>query len=162
MLISLVAAMSHDRVIGFNGSMPWRLPAELAYFKKITLGKPILMGRRTFTSIGKALSGRRNLVLSRQKNIQLPGCEAFSSLEDALKACHDSEELMIIGGAELFKQTLPMADRLYLSFIDFKFPGDAFFPAWRESEWREMERIEHPIDALNPYHFYTVKLERIT
>lgn len=161
MLISLVAAMAHDRVIGFNESMPWHLPAELAYFKKITLGKPVLMGRRTFLSIGKALPGRRNLVLTRQKDLQLPGCEVYTSLEEVLKASSKLPELMIIGGAQLFEQTLAIADRLYLSFIDFNFPGDTFFPAWKESEWQEIERIDHPSDNLNPYNFYSVRLDRV-
>lgn len=161
MLISLVAAMGIDRVIGFNQRMPWHLPAELAHFKKITLGKPVLMGRRTFLSIGKALPGRRNLVLTRQPNLQLPGCEVYTSLTEVLKVCHNTPELMIIGGAELFEQTLVIADRLYLSFIDFNFPGDAFFPVWKESEWQETERTDHPADALNPYSFYSVRLDRI-
>jgi dihydrofolate reductase len=161
MLISLIAAMAHDRVIGYSGRMPWHLPAELAHFKKITLGKPVLMGHVTFLSIGKPLPGRRNLVLSRQKNLRIAGCEVYASLEEALKALINVEELMVIGGAKLFEQTLPLADRLYLSFIDCDLPGDTFFPRWKDSEWREIENTYHPQDNFNPYSFQSVRLDRI-
>lgn len=160
--MSLVAAMAHHRVIGYRGRMPWHLPAELAHFKKITVGKPVLMGRRTFLSIGKALPGRRNLVLSRQENLQFSGCEIYSSLAEALKAVSGVEELMIIGGADLFEQTLALAHRLYLSFIDCDLPGDTVFPPWKETEWREIENIDHPADAMNPYAFRSVCLARIS
>jgi dihydrofolate reductase len=164
MLISLVAAMAKNRVIGYSGRMPWHLPAELAHFKKITFGKPILMGRRTFLSIGKPLPGRRNLVLSRKENLQIPGCEVYSSLEASLeaslKALNESGELMVIGGAELFEQTLPLANRLYLTFIDCDLPGDTFFPPWKEEQWVEVENNYHPADALNVYAFHSVRLDR--
>jgi dihydrofolate reductase len=158
--ISLVAAMSRHRVIGFGGKMPWHLPAELAYFKKITLAKPVLMGRRTFESIGRALPQRRNLVLSGQRDLQLPGCEMYSALEAALAAVSNDEELMVIGGAELFRQTLPLAQRLYLTFIDYEFPGDAYFPEWDQTQWREIASAHHPTDAKNPLTFRTVLLEK--
>lgn len=161
MIISLVAAMAHHRVIGFAGQMPWHLPAELAHFKKITLGKTVLMGRRTFISIGRPLPQRRNLILTRQTDLHLPGCEIYFSLEAALAAAAADAELMVIGGAELFQQTLPQAQRLYLTFIDCEMPGDTYFPAWDPAQWRESHSVSHPADAANRFAFRSVQLDKI-
>jgi dihydrofolate reductase len=159
-MISLIAAMGKHRVIGSQGRMPWHLPAELAYFKTLTLGKPVLMGRRTFTSIGRPLPNRRNMVLTQQTGLALPGCEIYHSLESALAAVAPEEELMVIGGAELFRQTLPLAQRLYLTFIECELPGDTYFPDWDPSSWREVQNSFHPADAANNFAFRTVQLER--
>src|SRR5689334_16590984 len=139
-IISLIAAMSKNRVIGYKGKMPWHLPAELAYFKKLTLGKAVLMGRLTYESIGRPLPNRRNIILTHQQDFQLSGCEIYSSLSQAISAMADQDELMIIGGATLFTQTLPIADILYLTVIDGEFEGDAFFPEWDPTEWQEISR----------------------
>jgi dihydrofolate reductase len=161
MIISLVAALTRDRVIGYQGRMPWHLPAELAYFKKMTLGKPVLMGRRTFEAIGKPLPGRRNLILTRQTDLLIPGCEIYPTLESALAAVAGEPELMVIGGSILFEQTLPIADRLYLTFVDCETPGDAFFPAWNPNDWRETQRTSHPADSANRFSFLCVQWDRL-
>lgn len=140
--------------------MPWHLPAELAYFKKITLGKTILMGRRTFESIGRALPHRRNLVISHQVDLHVRGCEIFPSLETALTAIPLDEELMVIGGAMLYQQTLPMAQRMYLTMIDCDPPGDTYFPEWNLTEWRESNCLFHPANDDNPFAFRTLQLDR--
>lgn len=153
--------MAHHRVIGCAGQMPWHLPAELAHFKKITLGKTVLMGRRTLMSIGRPLPDRRNLVLTQQTDLQWPGCEVYFSLPDALAAVPPDEELMVIGGAQLYQQTLPLANRLYLTFIDCELLGDTYFPEWNPDEWREVSRLHHPADARNRFPFCSIQLERI-
>lgn len=160
-MISIIAAMARQRVIGNQGQMPWHLPAELAYFKKLTLGKPVVMGRRTFNSIGRPLPYRRNLILTQQTDLRLPGCEIYFSLEAALSAVDASEELMVIGGATLYQQTLPLAQRLYLTFIDSDLAGDTVFPEWNAAEWQEVSSYSHPADAYNCFAFRSVQLDRI-
>jgi dihydrofolate reductase len=147
--LSMVVAMTDNRVIGRNNTMPWHLPADLAYFKKITLGHPILMGRRTWDSIGRPLPGRRNLVLSFQKDLKLEGAEVFNSLEQALATC--SDQVFVIGGADLFQHCLPMAQKLHITQIHATLEGDTFFPEVDLTGWREIERIEHPRDEKNAY-----------
>jgi len=136
------------------------LPAELAHFKQFTLGKSVLMGRRTFHSIGRPLPHRRNLILSQQTNFQWPGCEIYHSLESVVSAWDSKEELMVIGGAMIYQQMLPFAHRLYLTFIDCDPPGDAYFPPWNPSDWREVTNTFHPADIHNHYSFRTVQFER--
>lgn len=160
-MISLIVAMAKNGVIGAEGQMPWHLPAELAHFKKMTLGKPVLMGRRTFNSIGRALPYRRNLILSQQVDLRVPQCETFSSLATALAAVSAEEELMVIGGATLYQQTLPLAKRLYLTFIDCELSGDTYFPQWNPAEWRETHSTHHPADALNRFAFHSLQLDRM-
>lgn len=158
--INLVAAMANNRVIGRDNQMPWHLPADLQHFKSVTMSHPILMGRKTFESIGRPLPGRRNLVISRNPGLQLEGAEVFNSLEQAIAACAGVEQLMIIGGANLYQQTLAMADRLYLTFIELDTDGDAHFPEWQDDEWQEIDRESHQPDDKNPYHYQFVTLER--
>ncbi len=161
-MISIIAAMAKNNVIGYQGKMPWRLPAELAYFKKSTLDKTLLMGRRTFNSIGRPLPDRRNWVLSQQADLHLPGCEIYSSLQDVWqKFTHSTEELMVIGGGNLYQQVLPLADRLYLTFIECEPLGDTFFPAWNPDEWREIKSSFHPADQFNSYAFKTIEYEKL-
>ncbi|HDU8493420.1 TPA: type 3 dihydrofolate reductase, partial [Aeromonas hydrophila] len=137
MMISMIAAMAHDRVIGLDNQMPWHLPADLAHFKRVTLGKPVLMGRKTFESIGRPLPGRRNLVISRNPDYRADGVEVIDSVEAALAllAGSDVAELMVIGGGHLYGQLLPRADRLYLTRIDLAVEGDTRFPAFDEGDW---------------------------
>ena len=161
MRLSLVVAMADDRVIGYENALPWRLPADLRHFRNVTMGKPIVMGRRTHESIGRALPGRKNVVLSRDATYRAEGCTVVDSLEAALAHCADAPEVMIIGGADVFAESLPRADRIYLTLLHGRFPGDTWFPQYEESEWREVERENFPAseDAPCPYSFIT--LERV-
>ncbi len=154
-MISLIAAMADDRVIGFEGKMPWHLPADLRHFKTVTLGKPILMGRSTYESIGRPLPGRQNVVLSSRADLSIPGCDVYASLETALKAVPETQELMVIGGETLYRQCLPFASRLYLTFIEGSFSGDTFFPEWSSDEWQEISRESGEDNGLT-YAFVTL------
>ncbi len=160
MSISLVVAMSANRVIGNNNQLPWHLPADLKHFKTVTMGHPIVMGRKTFESIGKPLPGRRNVVVTRQQNLEICGCEVFNSLDNVLTALEDEQEIMIIGGADIFAQSLPMADRIYLTIIDAEIEGDAFLPEWDESDWSEVSRETHQPDDKNRYVYHFIELVR--
>ncbi len=160
-MISLIAAMANDQAIGKNNRMPWHLPADLKYFKKITLNKPIIMGRRTYESIGKALIDRKNIIVTQQEEYVAPGCIVVHSLSDAVKAAGNADEIMIIGGGQLYQEALPMAMRMYLTLIDVDVHGDTFFPKWNENEWQEISREIFHKDALNTYDYTFVVLERI-
>jgi dihydrofolate reductase len=140
MLISLVAALARRRVIGIGNQLPWRLPEDLQRFKRLTLGAPVIMGRKTHESIGRPLPGRRNTVVTRQPQAAWQGCSVAHSLDEALALAADAPEAFVIGGAELYAQALPRADRLYLTFIDADCDGDAFFPEFDPLAWREIER----------------------
>ena len=155
MKISMIAAMAHDRVIGKDNQMPWHLPADLAHFKRVTLGKPVLMGRKTFESIGRPLPGRRNLVISRNPDYQAEGIEVVSSVEAALALLAGSsvEELMVIGGGHLYAEMLPSADCLYLTRIDLAVEGDTRFPAFDDGQWQRIECESHPADEKNPHPY---------
>ncbi|MFM5587010.1 type 3 dihydrofolate reductase [Aeromonas media] len=156
MHISMIAAMAHDRVIGLDNQMPWHLPADLAHFKRVTLGKPVLMGRKTFESIGRPLPGRRNLVISRNPDYRAEGVEVVDSVEAALALLASGEkvdELMVIGGGHLYGQLLPKADCLYLTRIDLAVAGDTRFPAFDESDWVRTESDPHQPDEKNPHPY---------
>jgi dihydrofolate reductase len=161
MRISMIAAMAQQRVIGLNNQMPWHLPADLQHFKKVTLGKPVVMGRKTFESIGRPLPGRRNIVISRQSPPADSPVEWVSSIEQALALLAEQPEVMIIGGAEIYRQCLPLAQRLYLTEIALETAGDAFFPDYQaECNWQEIAREEHPQSAENPLGYRFITLER--
>jgi len=160
MMISLIVAMDKNRTIGKQNQLPWHLPADLRHFKTITMGKPIVMGRKTYDSIGKPLPGRRNIVISRQKNLVLEGCDVFSSLEAAIDALRSEDEIMIIGGATIFTEALPLAQKMYLTLIDTEVDGDTFFPAWDEETWREIANEVHEADEKNSYRYKFVTLVR--
>ena len=155
MHISMIAAMAHDRVIGLDNQMPWHLPADLAHFKRVTLGKPVLMGRKTFESIGRPLPGRRNLVISRNLDYQADGVEMVSSVEVALARLQGEgvEELMVIGGGYLYEQLLPRADRLYLTRIDLAVEGDTCFPTFSDADWLKLKCESHDPDEKNPHPY---------
>jgi dihydrofolate reductase len=161
MHISLIAAMDEERLIGAHNSLPWRLPADMQWFRKHTLGKPILMGRTTFASIGKALPGRKNIVLSRDRTLHLDGCSVIHSLNNLEKEAEGADEVMIIGGGEVYGLALPLADRLYLTTIAASFEGDAWFPNLNETEWREVFREEHAADETNAWPYCFRILERV-
>lgn len=161
-LISLIAAMADGRVIGRDNQMPWHLPADLAHFKKLTLGKPVIMGRKTLESIGKPLPGRHNIVLSRHADFSPPGVTVVADLDAALAAAGDVPEIVIIGGATIYAQMLARADRLYLTLISLTVDGDAHFPDWTTEPWRIAERHLHAADERNPHPLEFLTLERGT
>ena len=139
-MISLIVAHDKNRVIGVNNKMPWHLPGELQYFKEMTMGKPIIMGRKTFESIGRPLPGRRNIVITRNPAYEADGIEDVGSVEAAIQLAGDVEEIMIIGGEQIFKESLSIADRLYITEIDYAFEGDTYFPAyegWNKTSCQE-------------------------
>ncbi len=139
-VLSLIAAMDRRRLIGRDNALPWRLPEDLRHFKATTLGKPVIMGRKTWESLGRPLPGRRNIVVSRNAAYVADGGETAPSLTAALAQAGDVEEAFVIGGAELYRQALPLAQRLYLTEIDAEFTGDAWFPDFSADEWREAGR----------------------
>jgi dihydrofolate reductase len=158
--ISLVLAVANNDVIGWQGKLPWDLPDDLKHFKQVTLGKPVLMGRRTFESIGKALPGRRNLVLSRQSVIRDTGIEMLGSFEEAVERAGEAAELCVIGGAALFALALPSAHRIYLTRVHGSPPGDTHFPLARLNDWKELERVDHPPDQRHGYSMSFMTLGR--
>ncbi|MCK5726140.1 MAG: type 3 dihydrofolate reductase [Thiotrichaceae bacterium] len=160
MIISLIAGIADDRVIGMNNTLPWHLPADFAWFKENTLSKPIIMGHTTYLSIGKPLPKRRNIVLSQQKNLVIEGCDVVTSPEDALALCAGVPEVMVIGGAVVYKLFLPIADRLYLTQVKAKIAGDTFFPDYQSSEWNIIFEEHHQADDRHSYDYTFQKLER--
>lgn len=162
MTVSLIVAMARGRVIGQGGGLPWHLPADLRHFKSVTMGKPIIMGRATHESIGRALPGRRNIVLTRQAGFAAEGCTVVHTPESALEAAAEdgADEAMIIGGAAVYEVFLPLAARLYLTEIDADLEGDTHFPVIDFDEWREASREVRPADASNPYPHAFLRFER--
>ncbi|MFA7290807.1 MAG: dihydrofolate reductase [Rhodocyclaceae bacterium] len=141
--LSLIAAMANQRVIGRDNTLPWRLPEDLQHFKRTTLGKPVIMGRKTWESLGRPLPGRRNIVVSRNADYQPVGGERVGSLEAAIAATADVDEAFVIGGAELYRQALPLVQRIYLTEIAGDYAGDAYFPEFSATDWHEMSREAH-------------------
>lgn len=163
MKISLIVAMASNRVIGLNNKMPWHLSADLKRFKQITLGAPILMGRKTFESIGRPLPGRANIILSRNPAYEQDGCIVVNDLETALwTGGRHGDELFVIGGADLYREMLPRADRLYMTEIKRAFAGDTFFPEWNPDEWEEIAREEIDDDVAAGFGYRFLRLERRT
>jgi dihydrofolate reductase len=162
MLISLIAAMDQEWGIGKGGQVPWHLGADLQRFKRLTLGHPVIMGRKTFASIGRALPGRTNIVITRQRSLEAPDCQVVSSLDRALKLAEQGGacEAFVIGGGEIYAQALPRAGRLYLTRLDTLAGCDVFFPAFDSAEWQEIERSENPADEKNQYASTFCVLER--
>jgi dihydrofolate reductase len=151
-MISLVAAMSKNRVIGVNNKLPWHIPEELQHFKKITLHKPIIMGSKTFESLGrKLLPGRSTIVLTRQQDLQGDGFKVAHSTTEALAAAGYVPEVMVIGGAKVFQEFLPLAQRIYLSVIPQEYTGDAFFPELDSDRWRLVDTEQYPKFSVNIY-----------
>ena len=153
-MISLIWAMDKNRVIGKDNRLPWHLPADLQFFKRVTMGSPIAMGRKTFESIGKPLPGRENIVITRNPSFKPEGCRTVSSVQELIRAYQDLDtELFIIGGADIFKQVLPYADRLYVTLIHESFEGDTFFPDFEIDEWQLESREKGIKDEKNVYDF---------
>ncbi|GAL06959.1 dihydrofolate reductase [Photobacterium aphoticum] len=160
MKISMVAAMAHERVIGKDNAMPWHLPADFAWFKQVTMGKPVVMGRKTYESIGRPLPGRHNIVISRNADYQADGITVVPSLDAAKVAAGAVDELMIIGGGSIYSACLPLADRLYLTFIDADVDGDTRFPVWGD-DWQEVHSETYAADEKNAHDMRFVMLERM-
>jgi dihydrofolate reductase len=160
MKLSLVVAMDANRVIGYRNRLPWHLPADLRHFRQLTMGKPILMGRKTWESIGRPLPGRLNIVITRDRDYAAAGCIVVHSAEEALQAAQGYGEVMLIGGEQLFRQLLPRADTLYITRVDGEFPGDTFFPELDRAEWHEVARSEQAPDEKNAHACSFITLER--
>ena len=158
--LSIVVAMDNNGLIGKDNQLPWHLPADLAYFKKITMGKSILMGRKTYDSIGRPLPNRRNIVITRNTKIMITGCEVVSSIDEARLLTENEKEIMVIGGASLCEQLLPKVNRLYITRIDSEFEGDIYFPTYDASSWRQVSFESHPNDISNNYYYHFIVLER--
>ncbi len=169
--VVIVAAMAENRVIGRNGGMPWHLPADMAHFRKLTLGNPIIMGRLTHQSLGKVLDGRHNIILSRQRrfpalDFQFPKCTVVHSLDEAFMkasevASSNVREIAVIGGASIYEQALPFADRIHLTLVHASFEGDVLFPRISPRSWREVSRTKRSADARNGYDVSFIKFERV-
>lgn len=157
--VSLIVAYDRKRGIGKDNKMPWHLPGELAHFKRTTMDKPVIMGRKTHESIGKALPGRRNIVITRG-SVATHGIETVSTLQAALHACSDVEEVMVIGGGQIYAAALPVATRIYATEIDADFDADTRFPAIDTAQWREVRRERQPPDEKTPYPLDFVVYER--
>ena len=160
MIISIIAAMDRNRLIGNDNELPWHLPADLAHFKKVTLNKPVLMGRKTYESIGRPLPGRENIVLTRAPGLEIEGVTVVNSLQEAIQVCSAVEELMVIGGSTLYELVLPMARRMYLSYVDGEFEGDAWFPEFDDTQWDISESVSQQPDEKNRYACRFVTYDR--
>ena len=158
---TLIAALARNRVIGRDHRLPWRLPADLRFFKQTTMGKPLLMGRRTWESIGRPLPGRNMIVLSGHPGYQATGCAIAHTLDEALALAGDVPEIMVIGGAALYEQTLPLAGRLVLTRIEAEIPGDVWFPVWDERDWRLAWQESHAADADHAWPLRFQRWERV-
>lgn len=163
-MISLLYAMDKNRLIGKNNELPWHLPQDLAYFKRVTMGHTIVMGRKTFDSIGKPLPGRENIIITRDTSFTCNGCKVIHSINELLNLSREknNEELFVIGGAEIFKEILPFSDRLYVTNIHHEFDGDTYFPITNDAEWKLISKEPGKKDEKNPYDYEFVVYEKIT
>jgi dihydrofolate reductase len=161
MKLTAVVAASDNDVIGRDNALPWHLPADLAYFKRVTMGKPMLMGRKTFESIGRPLPGRRNLVLSR-RGFSAPGVETVATVEEACERVAGAPELMVIGGAEVFRLAMPYLDHLHLTRVHTRVEGDVFLPPLVTGQWREVRREDHAADDRNAIAMSFIEMERVS
>jgi dihydrofolate reductase len=159
--IMAIVAMAENRVIGHNKQLPWHMPADLQHFKTITMGKPIIMGRHTYQSIGRPLPGRLNVVITRDPEFHAPGCVVVYSIASALEAVSYSDDVFIIGGASLFEHAIPRLQRIYLTIIHHEFDGDTHFPELDMTQWKESDKKLFPADEKNPYAYTFVTLDRV-
>jgi dihydrofolate reductase len=158
--VSLIVAMASNGVIGRGNGLPWKLPEDLRRFKASTMGKPLLMGRKTYESIGRPLPGRVNIVLTRAAGWSAPGVSVVHTVEEALSAAGDASELMVIGGAEIYRLVMPFARRIYLTQVHAEVPGDTYFPALDLSQWVDVECAAYPADERNAFPLTFLTLER--
>ena len=161
MKISIIVAADENNGIGANNQLLWHLPADLKFFKETTTGHTIIMGRKTFDSIGKPLPKRRSLVISRDQDLKIAGAETFTAVADALAVCKTESEVFIIGGAEIYNLALSFSDRIYLTKVHHEFKADVFFPEISINEWKEIKRVFHPKDDKNSFDFSFLILDRI-
>lgn len=160
-MLSIIVAVADNGVIGSGNQLPWRLPEDLKRFKALSLGKPIVMGRKTFDSIGRPLPGRLNIVISRQPGLQLPGCRVVASIDEAIAAAQPAPEIVIVGGAEIYRQVLPSVRIIHLTRVHAEIAGDALFPQLQPGQWREIAQEYHPADERHAYAFTFSTLERV-
>jgi len=158
--LTLIAAMGKNRAIGLDGRMPWHLPAELQHFKQATMGKAIVMGRKTWQAIGRPLPGRQNIVVSRNPGFHAAGVDVAGSLEEAVRIS-ESDEVMVIGGGQLYTLGLPLAQRMILTLIDIEPEADTWFPEWDEREWSQTSEEHYPVDDKNILAYRIIELDRI-
>ncbi len=154
--------MDSNGAIGINNQLPWKLSSDLKYFKKITLGKSIIMGRKTHESIGRPLPGRQNIIISRDKSYSALGCLVFNSVQEALQSLERDNEVMIIGGSSMYRELLPSADKIYLTLIDHTFEADTFFPELNPSQWQQVSKQSITDDPLVAYTYHFIILQRVT
>ena len=159
--LSLIVAMAKNRVIGAKGAIPWHLPDELKLFKQLTMGHHMIMGRRTWESIGRPLPGRTTVVVTRHEGYRAPGAIVAHSFDEAIAACGGDNEVFVIGGSEIFAEALPRADRIYLTTVEAAPEGDTFMPEFDRSEWRETSSQSHPRDARHPHAYHHAVYERV-
>jgi dihydrofolate reductase len=160
MKIAIIVATDNNRLIGKDNDLPWKLSADLKYFKQVTMGKPLIMGRKTHESIGRPLPGRKNIIITRDQAFNADGCVVVNSIEAALAECSDAEEVMVMGGASLYEQFLPRADKLYLTKVDAELTGDTWFPEWQLAQWTELQREDHYADEKNEFDYSFIVYER--
>ncbi len=160
-MISIIAALAENRVIGVNNTLPWRLPNDLKHFRRLTTGHAIIMGRKNYESIGKPLPERTNIVVTRNRDYRVDGCLIAHSLDEALRLAGDDPEIFIIGGAEIYREALPFADRLYLTRVHAAVKGDTFFPEIDNNNWKETACEHHAADEKHAYAYSFVVLERV-
>lgn len=161
-MISLIAAMDRNGAIGKGNRIPWRLPADLAYFKKATLGHTVVMGRKTYESIGRPLPGRENIIITRNTGYKASGCRIFYSFDELLRFLEEKkEEVFVIGGAEIYRQFFPWADKLYITFINAEFNGDKYFPEIDPKKWALRSEAKGKTDEDNPYEYYFRVYEKV-
>lgn len=151
--ISIIAAIANHCVIGLNNTLPWHLPEDLKRFRALTMGHHIIMGRKTYESLGRLLPGRTTVIVTRQAGYKVDGAKIAGSLEDAVRMCGGDEEVFVIGGAEIYRESLNLADRMYLTEIDAEFPGDAWFPEFEPAHWQERNRLRQLSAEGLPYSF---------
>lgn len=161
MRVSFVVAYDRRGVIGKDNALPWRIPADMRHVRRLTIGKPLIMGRRTYESIGRPLPDRTSIVLTRDPSFAAEGVLVARTAEEALALAGDAPEVIVFGGAEVFRRFLPRADRMYVTEIDAEVDGDTFFPEFDRSEWRETERETHEPDAEDPHRYAFITLERV-
>ncbi len=159
-MLSLCVAMDKNRLIGCDNALPWHLPADLKHFRAVTMGKPIIMGRKTYESIGRPLPGRLNVILSRHPSLTKTGCEVLHSLDEVLAFSQQYEETVVIGGASVYDKLLPYVQRMYVTWVEGEFRGDTYFPQFDPEQWQEMDRQVFLADAKNPYPYCFSLLEK--
>ena len=161
MILTIIVAMARNRVIGCNNALPWRLPADLQHFRRITLSKPVVMGRKTYESIGRPLPGRENIVVTTDRDYHATGCRVTHSIKDTLASLQETPEVMVIGGASLYRETLACARRIYLTLVHADITGDTWFPELDTCQWHQISREDFPADERNNYAYSFIHLERV-